>query len=210
MEPFVRHRGKAAPLRLANVDTDQIIPARFMKKPRAAGYGRYLFHDLRFDADGRERGEFVLNQEPWRDASVLVTGDNFGCGSSREAAVYALVDFGVRCVVAPSFGDIFRQNAQKNGLLPIVLEPAAVARLDARLAATPGFDVSVDLEACTLATEGLGCWSFTIDPFARSCLLEGLDDIDLTRGHEDAIADFERRRAETAPWSLPARRVSSR
>jgi 3-isopropylmalate/(R)-2-methylmalate dehydratase small subunit len=210
MDAFVRHRGVAAPLKMANVDTDQIIPARFMKKPRAEGYGRFLFHDLRCDADGVERAAFELNREPWRRASILVAGDNFGCGSSREAAVYALVDFGIRCVIAPGFGDIFRQNAQKNGLLPVVLAGDTVAAMQAHLAAHPGAPTAVDLEACTVAVDGLGGWPFALDRFARRCLLEGLDDIELTRRHEEAIAALERRRAERVPWSLPATPVSGR
>lgn len=205
MEPFRKLEAAAVPLALANVDTDQLIPARFMKRPRDAGYGGYLFHDLRFGADGGEIAAFPLHQPAWRQASILVAGDNFGCGSSREAAVYALLDFGIRCVIAPSFGDIFKSNAQKNGLLPVVLDGTVVATIRRHLEQAPGSRLDVDLDAQTVHLADVGRWTFTIDPFAKRCLLAGLDDIDLTQAHDAAIRAFERARAQDAPWSLPTK-----
>lgn len=209
MEPFRTLEAVAVPLPLANVDTDQIIPARFMKRPRDAGYGGYLFHDLRFDADGREIASFPLHRAPWREAPILVADDNFGCGSSREAAVYALLDFGIRCVIAPSFGDIFKNNAQKNGMLPVVLDGETVAMIRGHLEEEPGARLGVDLARQTVRLGEIGTWRFDIDGFAKRCLLDGLDDIDLTQTHEAAIRAFEHARASETPWSLPTREASA-
>jgi 3-isopropylmalate/(R)-2-methylmalate dehydratase small subunit len=203
MERFTRLTAIAAPLPEANVDTDQIIPARFLKVPRAKGYAGFLFHDRRFDEAGREQPGFVLNDGRWRDAKILVAGANFGCGSSREAAVYALMDYGVRAVIAPGFGDIFRGNALKNGLLPVPLPQATVDRLLAQLARGNAAEMTVDLEReAVIAPDGAE-HRFRIDPHRRRCLLEGLDDIALTLTLGDAIDGFAAARIAAAPWVVP-------
>ena len=193
MTPFRRIEGPAAALRAANVDTDQLIPARFMKEPRAPqGYGRFLLRDLR-DAE----------PDPLASAPVaLVAGRNFGCGSSREAAVYALVDFGIRCVIAPSFGDIFAGNAANNGLLAATISEADAATLDAWLGAGPR-TLSVDLETRRIAGDGLAL-GFAIDDVTRAKLLNGWDDIDLTESHAAAVAAFAEAYAAARPWARPA------
>lgn len=205
MTPFVTLEAVACPLPWPNIDTDQIIPARFMRKPRSVGYDRFLFHDRRFDADGGEIPDFPLNQGPWREAQILVAGANFGCGSSREPAVYALQDFGIRSVIAPSFGDIHRSNAIKNGLLPVTLEEEAVAALIAAVEAAPDGKIIVDLPDQRVRCGHDLEYSFEIDPFSKQCLVEGIDDIDLTLRHMEEIAAFETRYHDIAPWSLPAR-----
>jgi 3-isopropylmalate/(R)-2-methylmalate dehydratase small subunit len=203
MEKFVRLVAKACPLLLANVDTDQILPARFLKLPRSAELGRVLFHDLRRDAQGNERADFPLNKPAWRDARIVVAGRNFGGGSSREAAVYALYEAGVRCVIAPSFGDIFAQNAVKNGLLAAIVPEADVAELGAAIAADPDTPVSVDLEQQTIA-RGNRSFSFTIDPVSRNQLLNGWDDIELTDSYAARIATFKAMDRQRRPWARPA------
>ena len=202
MEKFVRLVGKACPLLLANVDTDQILPARFLKLPRSAELGRVLFHDLRRNAEGNERPDFPLNKPVWRDATIVVAGRNFGGGSSREAAVYALYEAGIRCVIAPSFGDIFAQNAVKNGLLAAIVPEADVAELGAAIAADPDMPVSVDLEQQTIA-RGNRSFSFTIDPVSRNQLLNGWDDVELTDSYAARIADFKTTDRERRPWARP-------
>ncbi|KMO40504.1 3-isopropylmalate dehydratase [Methylobacterium variabile] len=198
MQPFTTLTAVAVPLDVANVDTDQILPARFLKKPRSAGYGNFLFHDE------RRRSEAVpLDAAPYAGAGILVADRNFGCGSSREGAVYALVDGGLRCVVAPSFGDIFASNAAKNGLLTVTLPEEAVASLRARLKAEPGATVTVDLPAQTVTDPDGTAIPFEIDPFKKRCLVEGLDDVALTLEHADAIAAFEARVAAEEPWRVP-------
>jgi 3-isopropylmalate/(R)-2-methylmalate dehydratase small subunit len=204
MDKFVRLVAKACPLLLANVDTDQILPARFLKLPRSSEVGRALFHDLRRDGEGNERLDFPLNQPQWRDAKVLIAGRNFGGGSSREAAVYALYEAGIRCVIAPSFGDIFAQNAVKNGLLTAVLAEADVAELDAAIAADPEMAVTVDLQEQTIA-RGNRSFSFSIDPVSRNQLLNGWDDVDLTDSYGARIAAFKVDDRERRPWARPAR-----
>lgn len=204
MDKFVRLVAKACPLLLANVDTDQILPARFLKLPRSAELGRVLFHDLRRDGDGNERADFPLNQPQWRDAKVLIAGRNFGGGSSREAAVYALYEAGIRCVIAPSFGDIFAQNSVKNGLLTAVLAEADVAELAAAIAADPDMPVTVDLEQQTIA-RGNRSFAFSIDPVSRNQLLNGWDDVDLTDSYATRIATFKAADRERRPWARPAR-----
>jgi 3-isopropylmalate/(R)-2-methylmalate dehydratase small subunit len=202
MERFRTLTSLACPLGLANIDTDQLIPARFMKRSRAEGYGRYLLHDLRFDEGGRARDGFILDAPRFAGAQVLVARRNFGTGSSREAAVYALWDYGVRCVVAPSFGDIFASNAVKNGLLPAaVSEPDAEALL-AMLAASEPPRLTVDLDACAIRC-GAAAFSFAVDPVRRLQLINGWDDIDLTDRFRDDVAAFRRRRAETVSWAFP-------
>jgi len=202
MEKFVRLVGKACPLLLANVDTDQILPARFLKLPRSAELGRVLFHDLRRNAEGNERPDFPLNKPVWRDATIVVAGRNFGGGSSREAAVYALYEAGIRCVIAPSFGDIFAQNAVKNGLLAAIVPEADIAELGAAIAADPDMPVSVDLEQQTIA-RGNRSFSFTIDPVSRNQLLNGWDDVELTDSYAARIADFKTTDRERRPWARP-------
>ncbi len=199
MQPFTTIQAVAVPLDVANVDTDQILPARFLKKPRSAGYGNFLFHDER-----RRSEAYPLDAPAYAGAGILVADRNFGCGSSREGAVYALVDGGIRCVIAPSFGDIFASNAAKNGLLTVTLPEAAVAALRARLAAAPGAALTVDLPAQTVTDPDGAAVSFEIDPFKKRCLVEGLDDVALTLEHAEAIAAFEARVAAEQPWRVPS------
>jgi 3-isopropylmalate/(R)-2-methylmalate dehydratase small subunit len=200
MEPFTTLTAAAMPLDVANVDTDRIIPARFLKRPRGPDYARFLFHDLRFDGEGHEKPDFALNQPAWRDARIIVADANFGCGSSREGAVWALLAYGIRAVVAPSFGDIFFNNSLKNGLLPIVLPAEAAARLRHALAEQPGAILTVDLPAQTVAAPDGAAYRFAIDPFEKRCLIEGLDDIRLTLRYEGEIAAFEKRREAETAW----------
>jgi 3-isopropylmalate/(R)-2-methylmalate dehydratase small subunit len=204
MEKFARLVTKACPLLLANVDADQILPARFLRLPRSRELGRALFYDLRRNPEGNERPDFPLNRPIWRDARVLVAGRNFGGGSSREAAVYALYEAGIRCVVASSFGDIFAQNAVKNGLLTAVLSEADVAELGAAVAADPDMPVTVDLEQQTIA-RGNRSFTFSIDPVSRNQLLNGWDDVDLTDSYATRVAAFKVIDRERRPWARPAR-----
>lgn len=194
MKPFVKHTGLAVPLDRANVDTDQIIPKQFLKRIERTGYGEFLFFDWRYLPDGTDNPDFILNAPRYKDASVLVAGKNFGSGSSREHAPWALDDYGFRVVIAPSFADIFYNNCFKNGMLPIVLSEAEVAELLQRAAATVGYRLHVDLQACTVTDDHGFKAVFTVDPFRRHCLLNGLDDIGLTLQSADAITAFEGRR----------------
>lgn len=203
MEPFRRLTAIACPLPLPNVDTDQLIPARFMKRRRAEGYGDYLLHDLRRDGEGRLRNDLALNDPALAGASILVARRNFGSGSSREAAAYALVDAGFRCVVAPSFGDIFAGNAANNGLLPARVTEAQAESLLERLAAGIT-ELTVDLEASTILV-GNETIPFEVAPTSRTKLLNGWDDIQLTLAHRAEIKAFASARAEACPWSLPGR-----
>jgi 3-isopropylmalate/(R)-2-methylmalate dehydratase small subunit len=196
MKPFQRLDAVAMPIARPNCDTDQIIPARYLQKPRANDFGQYLFRDLRFRKDGTEEPDFVLNQAAYRQARIVVAERNFACGSSREHAVWALYDHGFRAVIAPSFGDIFFSNALKNGLLPIVLPAAVVARMIAAVQAAPGSRIGVDLEAQTVTGPDGTTHAFSVDPFSKHCLLEGLDELDYTLSQLDHIAAFERRYAE--------------
>ena len=193
MTPFRRLDAVALPVAQANLDTDQIIPARYLQKARSDDFGRYLFHSLRYLDDGSEDPRFLLNQPAYRNASVIVGGANFACGSSREHAVWALYDYGIRAVIAPSFGDIFYANALKNGLLPVILPATAVGDALALLLAKPGRSIQVDLEAMTVAMPDGAIHDFAIDPFSRHCLLQGLDELDYTLSQLDRIAEFERR-----------------
>ncbi len=202
MEKFVRLTATACPLPVPNINTDQILPARFLKLPRSAELGQALFYDLRRDASGNESAEFPLNLPVWRDAKILVAGRNFGGGSSREAAVYALFEAGIRCVIAPSFGDIFAQNSVKNGLLAAILPEADVAELGSAIAADPQLPVTVDLEQQTI-TRGNRSFAFAIDAVSRSQLLNGWDDIDLTASYRDRIAAFKATDREKRPWARP-------
>ncbi len=207
MQPFTRLTAVAAVYDQANVDTDQIIPARFLRKPRGPGYGGFLFHDLRFDKSGRECLDFPLNRPVWREARVLIAGANFGCGSSREAAVYALVDYGIRCVIAPGFADIFAANAVQNGLLCVTLPNAELALIRDTVEAQPNAHLTVDLPQQTVAMVDGTAVTFAMDPFRKRCLVEGLDQIAITRARLDEIAAFERKADAAAPWlkvALPA------
>jgi 3-isopropylmalate/(R)-2-methylmalate dehydratase small subunit len=199
MSGWTTHEGIATALDRESVDTDQLIPARFMSTPRAEGYGRFLLHDLRFDADGAPVPDFPLNATP--EASVLVTRRNFGSGSSREAAVYALVDFGIRAVVAPSFGDIFASNAVNNGLLPARVSEAEADALIAVLAGG-GAPARIDLDTRILEIGGRRV-TFALDDIWQQKLVNGWDDIDLTRHHADAIAAFRETRLRRHPWAIP-------
>src|SRR6516164_1548106 len=203
MDKFIRLTATACPLDVANLNTDQLLPARFLKVPRSAGLATALLHDLRFDADGRERPDFPLNRPAWRDAKIIVGGRNFGCGSSRESAVYALYDYGVRCVIAPSFGDIFAGNSVQNGLLTAVVSDADAAELMAALTRTPELRVTVDLAQQTIVC-GNRSYAFTIDPVRRQRLLEGWDDIALTQSFRDRIAAFKADDRSARPWAVPA------
>ncbi|MDR3420590.1 MAG: 3-isopropylmalate dehydratase small subunit [Xanthobacteraceae bacterium] len=203
MQKFVRLTAKACPLALPNVNTDQILPGRYLRLPRSPELGRVLFQDLRRDAAGNLRPDFPLNAPAWRDAGILLAGRNFGGGSSREAAVYALYEAGIRCVIAPSFGDIFAQNAVKNGLLAAVLPEAEMLELAAAIAADPDMPVTVDLEQQTIA-RGNRSFAFTIDPTSRNQLLNGWDDIDLTENRRDRIEAFKAADRERRPWARPA------
>jgi 3-isopropylmalate/(R)-2-methylmalate dehydratase small subunit len=198
-EPFTTLTAIAAPLDLANVDTDQILPARYLRRPRDERYATYGFHDLRFDAAGAKRADFILNQPPFDAAGILVAGRNFGVGSSREAAVYALLAMGYRCVVAEGFGDIFFSNALKNGLLPVALPEPVVTALRRALLAAPGARLRVDLAAQMLTTHDGATHGFVVPPFARDCLLRGLDEIGLTLTLAPAIAAFEATHAPPVP-----------
>lgn len=193
MEAFQRLDAVALPVDRSNVDTDQIVPARYLQKPRTDDFGAYLFRDLRFAKDGSEIDGFILNQPAYRPSRIVVGRHNFGCGSSREHAVWALYDYGVRAVIATSFGDIFYSNSLKNGLLPIVLPEAAVASLQQAIQAQPGAHIVVDLEAQTVTAPDGSTHPFQINAFSRQCLLEGMDEIDYTLTLSDRIADFERR-----------------
>ncbi|WP_374444380.1 3-isopropylmalate dehydratase small subunit [Stella sp.] len=199
MEKFQTLTAVAVPLEVANCDTDRIIPARFLKMKRSDGYGKRLFNDVRYDGDGNPRPEFPLNKPAYKGARILVADENFACGSSREAAVYALHDAGFRAVIAPSYGDIFFNNCFKNGVLPIVLPADQVAAIRASLAENPGTQLTVDLENQTV-TRGNEVWSFEVDPQRKQCLLEGLDDINLTLQHRGEMADFEAKYRADRPW----------
>lgn len=219
MTPFTTLNGLAAPLDGRNVDTDQIIPARFLKKRRGE-YADYLFYDLRFDTEQRPREDFVLNQAVFQGANVLVCDENFGCGSSREAAVYAMVDFGIKSILAPSFGDIFYNNCLKNGVLPIVLPATTLKalRLELTNAAhtnttaknTPasgrhdGLSITIDLKECTVACDYFKQpLHFEVDPFWQECLMKGVDEIALTLGYSDQIQQYEQKARENQPWLAP-------
>jgi 3-isopropylmalate/(R)-2-methylmalate dehydratase small subunit len=199
MEAFTRKTGIAVPLEGRNVDTDQIIPARFLKFDRADGYGRFLFHDLRFAESGQEHADFILNREPYRRASILVADENFGCGSSREGAVYALHDYGIRVVIAPRFGDIFYNNCLRNGLLPALVTDEDARALRAALAAAADPSLTVDLEAQRIVGVGIDV-AFTVDPFWRECLLQGVDEIGLALRMLPQIEAFEREYRQQVPW----------
>ncbi|MES3000496.1 MAG: 3-isopropylmalate dehydratase small subunit [Pseudomonadota bacterium] len=199
MEAFRQLDAVAAPLGGVNTDTDQILPALYLQKPRANNFGDYLFLDVRRGAQGERRKDFLLNDPVYADARILVSGRNFGCGSSREQAVWALFDGGYRAVIATSFGDIFASNALKNGLLPVVLEEQVVDALLAGLRATPGARVRIDLEVQTVTGPGIEVARFSIGPFSRQCLLEGMDEVDYTLSQSARIEDYEQAHPASRP-----------
>jgi len=205
MEKFTRLTATACPLPQPNINTDAILPARFLKWPRDKGLGSVLFHDLRVDADGKQDPDFPLNQPAWRDARILVGGRNFGGGSSREAAVYAVYDYGFGVVIAPSFGDIFAQNAVKNGLLAAVVSDADAAEIAAAVTADPAREVTVDLAAQTIVC-GNRTFSFAIDPVSKNQLLNGWDDVDLTESFRREIEAYRKADDERRPWAAIERR----
>lgn len=199
MKPFTILTAIAAPLPMMNVDTDMIIPKQFLRTIKRTGLGVNLFNDMRYNEDGSEKPDFVLNQPPYRKAEILIAGENFGCGSSREHAPWALLDFGLRCVIAPGYADIFYNNCFKNGILPLVLPQAQVDVLMARAQEFPSEPVTVDLEKQQVVA-GNNVFSFEIDPFRKRCLMGGLDDIGLTLEKDAAIAAYEERNRNEKAW----------
>ncbi len=200
MEKFTTLTGVPAPLPMINVDTDMIIPKQFLKTIKRTGLGKHLFHEMRFDENGNENPDFVLNKPAYRNASILIAGDNFGCGSSREHAPWALLDFGIRCVIAPSFADIFYNNCFKNGILPIRLPQEDIDELLDDASRGANATLTVDLENQAITGPDGGTITFEIDPFRKKCLLEGLDDIGLTMERADRIAAYEERAQTARPW----------
>ena len=205
MEKFVRLTATACPLTTANLNTDQILPARYLKWPRSRGLGAVLFNDLRFDRDSKERPDFPLNQPAYRGARILLAGRNFGGGSSREAAVYAVYDSGIRCVVAPSFGDIFAQNAVKNGLLAAVVAENDVTELVAAVTRDPAQTLSIDLQTQMIEC-GQRNYAFSSAPVSRNQLLNGWDDVDLTESRRSEITAFTASDKQRRPWAVPPAR----
>ncbi|PWI57765.1 3-isopropylmalate dehydratase small subunit [Sulfoacidibacillus thermotolerans] len=198
MQPFTRHIGIVAPLHRANIDTDAIIPKQFLKRISRTGFGQFLFYDWRFDETGAPNPEFILNRSPYEQATILIGGPNFGCGSSREHAPWALQDYGFQAIIAASFADIFYNNCFKNGLLPIVL-PLSVTQQLAQLASeSPGFELQIDLVAQEVRTTQGDVYSFEVDSYRKMCMLRGLDDIALTLRHADAISAYE----ANAPFAI--------
>ena len=200
MQKFDQLTGVAAPLDILNIDTDMIIPKQFLKTIKRSGLGKNLFDEMRYDRDGSEMADFVLNRAPYRQAEILVAGDNFGCGSSREHAPWALLDFGIRCVISTSFADIFYNNCFKNGILPIVVSLDERDALLADAADTENPELSIDLVAQTIRRPNGVTISFEVDAFRKKCLLEGLDDIGLTMEKSGSIDDFEANRTQQQPW----------
>ena len=200
MEAFTIHTGRVAPLDRVDVDTDQIIPKQYLKTIHRTGLKEGLFADWRRLPDGSPDPDFFMNQPQYADATILLTRDNFGCGSSREHAPWALLDYGIRAILAPSFAEIFYNNCFQNSILPIVLEAQAIQRLFAHVCADGRFELTIDLAAQTITTQQNSTFRFSIDPFRKQCLLQGLDAIGLTLRRERAIADYEARRTREAPW----------
>ena len=200
MDKFTKLRGVAAPLNMINIDTDKLIPKQFLKTIKRTGLGKHLFNEMRFNEDGSEKQDFVFNKSAYREASIIVAGDNFGCGSSREHAPWALLDFGIKCVISTSFADIFYNNCFKNGILPIVVNKQQLDQLmdDAENGANAVLDV--DLEAQEIIRPSGEKVTFEIDEFRKHCLINGLDDIGLTMEKEENIDNFEKRRAAEQPW----------
>jgi 3-isopropylmalate/(R)-2-methylmalate dehydratase small subunit len=201
VDKFTTLTGVAAPLHLVNVDTDMIIPKQYLKTIKRTGLGTGLFSELRYREDGSDNPDFVLNKPAYKGAQILIAGDNFGCGSSREHAPWALLDFGIRCVISTSFADIFYNNCFKNGILPIRVTPEQLAALFDDAARGANAKITVDLESQTITGPDGGSISFDIDPFRKHCLLNGLDDIGLTQVKADKIASYEEKLAEERPWA---------
>jgi len=200
MEKFVKLTGTAAPMNMINIDTDQIIPKLHLRTIKRTGLGKVVFEELRFNTDGSEKPEFVLNQEPYRNAQIIVAGDNFGCGSSREHAPWALLDFGVRCVISTSFADIFYNNCFKNGILPVTVSKDELEALMADAADKENPELTVDLESQQITRPNGAKIKFKIDEFRRDCLLNGLDDIGLTMQKVEMIDAFEEKQRQQQPW----------
>ena len=209
MQVFKQHKGIVAPMDRPNVDTDAIIPKQFLKSIKRSGFGPNAFDDWRYldeggpgidNASRRVNPDFILNQSPFDKATILVARENFGCGSSREHAVWALDDFGFRAVLAPSFADIFFNNSFKNGMLPIVLDAGIIDAIFKAIEQNPGFELAIDLDAQVISMEGQSPISFEVDGFRKHCLLNGLDDIGLTLQHADDIKAYEEKRSQQAPW----------
>lgn len=200
MDAFTKLTARAAPLDMINIDTDVIIPKQFLKTVKRTGLGVNAFYNIRYDDNGAEKPDFVLNKPEYKGAEILITGENFGCGSSREHAPWAILDMGIRCVIASSFADIFFNNSFKNGILPIILPQEQVDALMAEAKANPDALIEVDLEKQTITRGNKFSFSFDVDPFRKHCLLNGLDDIGLTLQKDAAIADFEGTRASDKPW----------
>ena len=200
MEKFITLKGIAAPLPMINVDTDMIIPKQFLKTIKRSGLGKNLFHELRFDIQGNTKNDFVLNWDPYKKATILIAGDNFGCGSSREHAPWSLLDFGFKCIVAPSFADIFYNNCFKNGILPIRLDQTKVNILMTE--ATNKNQLTINLDEQIIILEDKNAIEFDIDPFRKKCLIEGLDDIGLTLQKKDKISKYEESIKSSHPWII--------
>ncbi|EDZ45562.1 3-isopropylmalate dehydratase, small subunit [Rhodobacterales bacterium Y4I] len=200
MEKFTKIQGVAAPMPLVNIDTDMIIPKVFLKSIQRTGFGKNLFDEMRYNRDGTEIDDFVLNKPQYRNAEILIAGDNFGCGSSREHAPWAIADFGIKCIVSTSFADIFFNNSFKNGILPIVLPQEQVDILMADAEKGENARMTVDLEAQEITTSDGDVIKFEVDPFKKHCLLNGLDDIGLTLEKADSIKTFEAKAAQERPW----------
>jgi len=201
MQKFTKLTGVAAPLPMVNIDTDKIIPKNYLKTILRTGLGKALFAEIRYDEAGNEKPDFVLNKPAYRKAQILVAGDNFGCGSSREHAPWALLDFGIRCVISTGFADIFYNNSFKNGILPIKVTPEQLEKLMDDANRGSNATLSIDLEAQEIRGPDGGLIKFDIDPHRKHCLLEGLDDIGLTMKKENSIADFESKAAASRPWA---------
>ena len=201
MEKFNKLSGHAIPLRITNVDTDMIIPKQFLKTIKRTGLGEFLFYELRYDQDGNKISSFALNQEQYKDASILIAGKNFGCGSSREHAPWSIADYGIKCIIAPSYADIFYNNCFKNGILPIILDEATVSRLQDTSDSTLNFNIDLEKQNITfLENNEKKEISFEIDPAKKKCLLEGLDDIGLTLNKSASIGYFEEGQENEIPW----------
>ncbi len=200
MEKFTKFSGIAAPLRMINVDTDIIIPKQFLKTIKRVGLGKHAFNDIRYNEDGSEKANFILNREPYRQAQILITGENFGCGSSREHAPWAILDMGIRCVIAESYGDIFYNNSFKNGILPIRLPKDHVETLMREVEENPSAPIEVNLEKQTITRGNKFSFSFEVESFRKHCLINGLDDIGLTEVQSTKISAFENDDKNKRPW----------
>lgn len=204
MDKFTKLDSPAAPMRMINIDTDRIIPKQFLKTIERSGLGKFLFNDMRYNDDGSDNPDFVLNQASYKRAEIIVAGDNFGCGSSREHAPWALLDFGIKCVISTSFADIFFNNCFKNGVLPIKVSPKELEELMGDAEKGGNARLSVNLESQTITRPDGSTVAFEVDPFRKHCLLEGLDDIGLTLQHDEAIDDFEAKQRSGQPWLYDA------